>query len=369
MSADVRDALAPTLLDSSAALTIASLNTAIVACAIAARAQTWPFILFAVLQMTFAAARVIVQQRGKYALQSGRAFRPDALVGLSILWAATVGYGAAISMMSGDWIIATVAGVTAAAMVGGICFRNFAAPRLASAMIFLSLGPCALGALASGEPIMLLAAVQLPLYLVAMGAASYRLNRLLIRTMRAERLNDFNARHDDLTGVLNRAGFQQWLSSVLMGRRAGESAFALLYLDLNGFKGINDTLGHNAGDFALKQVAERLKAVIRNGDVLARLGGDEFVIVSLGADEAAARHLGQRVIDAIGQRPVVLGGDAAVLGVSVGIALYPTHGADASVLLSAADEALYEAKAAPEPCYRFAAKRVRSGPAQVHLAA
>jgi diguanylate cyclase (GGDEF)-like protein len=355
---EVRRELLATLFGSSAALTGASINSAAVASVIAAKLPTTPFLIWAGLQIVFAVARVLVQIRGGSTIKSGAAADTDAYILVSLLWAATVGYGGFISVASGDWVVATLACVSGAAMAGGICFRHFGAPRLVAAMISLSFGPCALGAVLSGEQVMLLAGFQLPLYLFSMAVASFQMNKMMIRTMRAERLNDYRARHDELTGCLNRTGFSRALEGVLNGRRANEACFALLYIDLNGFKSVNDAFGHAAGDDVLTQVAERLRGVIRTGDEVARLGGDEFVIIALGADEAAAVHVGQRVLDAMSGNPFVCGGEAAIIGAGVGIALCPAHGQTAEDLLAAADKALYEAKKSQEPCSMIAPKRV-----------
>lgn len=341
---EVRRELLGTLFSSSAALTGASINTAAVACVIAAKIPTAPFLLWAALQLIFALARVLVQAQGRKSINRGAVAKTDGYIAVALLWSATVGYGGFISVASGDWVVATLACVSGAAMVGGICFRQFGAPRLVTAMISLSLGPCAVAAVLSGEEIMLLAGFQLPLYLFSMAIASFHLNKIMIRTMRAERLNDYRANHDELTGCLNRSGFSRALEGVLNGRRANEASFALLYIDLNGFKRVNDVLGHAAGDDVLAQVAERLKGVIRTGDEVARLGGDEFVVISRGADDATAAQVGQRVLDAICQEPFLTAGEAALIGAGVGIALYPAHGRTTEELLSAADEALYAAK-------------------------
>src|SRR3546814_19187635 len=117
-------------------------------------------------------------------------------------------------MRISDWIsdvcssdlAATLACLSSAAMVGGIAFRNFAAPRLVALMILLSLGPCAVGGAMSGQPILLVAPFQIPFYLVSMTIAAFRLNRMLVATIRAEQANRHRARHADLPCLLNRQG-------------------------------------------------------------------------------------------------------------------------------------------------------------------
>ena len=182
------------------------LNTLLVAAAIAARSPTPLFIAWLALEIAICLTRLTV-----LIVARRRALRHDATptdinLVLSIAWSGSVGYGALISLATGDWVAATLACVSAGAMVGGICFRNFSAPRLCGAMIVLSLGPTIPGALMAGQPLMLVLFFQIPMYLAAMTMACFKLNRLLIATMRAERENDRRARHDELTGLANRAG-------------------------------------------------------------------------------------------------------------------------------------------------------------------
>ena len=161
----------------------------------------------------------------------------------------------------------------------------------------------------------------------------------------------FLASHDPLTGLPNRVLFQDRLERVLAGRRAGDGPAAVLCLDLDRFKDVNDTLGHAAGDLLLRRVTQRLESCIRRSDTLARLGGDEFAIlrpgeVRLDATEALARR-----IVALLAEPVDLDGQEVLVGASVGIAL--ADGGDPGQLLQNADLALYRAKAEGRGTFRF----------------
>jgi diguanylate cyclase (GGDEF)-like protein len=178
-----------------------------------------------------------------------------------------------------------------------------------------------------------------------MGVASWKLNRILVSTIKAERDNDHRARHDALTGLSNRAGLTAAVERTWAAERDGGQRIALLFLDLDGFKGVNDTFGHSAGDALLELVAGRLNRVGR-GNVAARIGGDEFVILTDTLDPIGVLRLGQRLIAEIAGRPYRLDdGSVVEIGVSVGIAFAPEHGHDFNTLLAAADAALYEAKA------------------------
>lgn len=153
------------------------------------------------------------------------------------------------------------------------------------------------------------------------------------------------ATHDPLTGLHNRrefaAIFERHLSRV---RRYGNSG-ALLWMDLDGFKQINDSLGHNAGDELLSSISHRMRATVRDSDVLARLGGDEFAVLYPNVDEAQAKLAAERLMDAIRKHTVVVEGQTLRSTSSMGVVLFPEHGDSASELLIKADMAMYRAKA------------------------
>jgi len=156
------------------------------------------------------------------------------------------------------------------------------------------------------------------------------------------------AHHDSLTGIPNRRKFWLQLDAAVALARGGTASFAVVVIDLDGFKPINDLQGHAAGDLVLREVARRLRDATRAGDTVARLGGDEFsLIVALGQDGVAhsADALAQRLIDVISQ-PLAIEGATGQLGASVGIARCPQDGTDAQDLLRKADIAMYRAKQA-----------------------
>jgi diguanylate cyclase (GGDEF)-like protein len=168
----------------------------------------------------------------------------------------------------------------------------------------------------------------------------------------AERRLTHMARHDPLTGLPNRAGFREYMDQEAAGRPQDDS-LAVLCLDLDHFKHVNDTFGHAVGDALLCAVAERLKKTIRAGDIAARLGGDEFAIVQVGIGQPGmATTLAARLIEIL-SRPFDLGVQRVIVGASVGVAYSPTVGADADTLLTRADMALYYAKAHGRGTYRF----------------
>lgn len=161
------------------------------------------------------------------------------------------------------------------------------------------------------------------------------------------------AHHDALTTLPNRLLFHDRLSQALTAARRTDGAMALLCLDLDRFKEVNDTLGHKAGDELLQRVAQRLRRCARETDTVARLGGDEFAIVQTGnAQPAAATAFAQRLLEELAL-PYDLLGHRIFAGASIGIAIGPQDGADADTLMRNADLAMYRSKSSGRACYSF----------------
>lgn len=152
------------------------------------------------------------------------------------------------------------------------------------------------------------------------------------------------AHHDTLTGLANRRLFLKFLEKIVPLARRHKNQFAILYLDLDGFKAVNDTLGHEAGDQVLREVASRLQAVVRDSDLVARFGGDEFVVIAQNIEgRIGAKIVAQRILDAI-HAPMRFHGNQTVIGTSIGVALFPDDSDDGERLLQLADDALYLVK-------------------------
>ena len=170
----------------------------------------------------------------------------------------------------------------------------------------------------------------------------------------------FLAFHDRLTRLPNRASLDERLDAALADARAGGYRVAVLYLDFDNFKRVNDTVGHAGGDQLLVEIAARLRSVTRDGDLAVRHGGDEFLVLTTfdaaGLEaRAIATELAGRVQAALAE-PFVVGGTEIRSGASVGVAVYPGDGEDAEALLRRADEAMYAAK--QEHRAAFALRRV-----------
>jgi len=155
---------------------------------------------------------------------------------------------------------------------------------------------------------------------------------------------EYQSLHDSLTNLPNRVLLQDRLEQGLIHAQRHQLQLALLIIDLNGFKTVNDTLGHHSGDMLLQQIAMRMQAKLRESDTVARLGGDEFAILlpAVAGVESVARST-RKLMEAIDQ-PIVLDDKAFRIGMSIGIAMYPLHGTDAATLMRHADIAMYVAK-------------------------
>ena len=184
-------------------------------------------------------------------------------------------------------------------------------------------------------------------------------NMLEVRLLHDEareqaKLLESMALQDPLTGLANRRLLPERVWMAIAHARRNKSAMAVVYLDLDGFKEVNDTLGHAAGDELLKRVADRLLGAVREEDTVARLGGDEFM-VSLwhvnGLEDTA--NVAEKLIDVVAQ-PYEIDGHKVTITISAGASIYPNHGEDSDALMKSADVALYEAKRSGKNTYRLA---------------
>jgi diguanylate cyclase (GGDEF)-like protein/PAS domain S-box-containing protein len=187
--------------------------------------------------------------------------------------------------------------------------------------------------------------------------------RVAERTRELQQANEklkYLASHDTITGLPNRALLNEHLHHILAGARRLGSKVALLYLDIDGFKKINDDYGHEVGDFLLQALGDKMLAALRQSDLVARVGGDEFIVVV--DDVKDTRHLtgiANKLIEIIGE-PITIAGHICRVGVSIGISIYPQDGDDIDSLIRCADQAMYSIKSSGKNSHSFY-KRASSG--------
>ncbi|MBF0372005.1 MAG: diguanylate cyclase [Alphaproteobacteria bacterium] len=173
----------------------------------------------------------------------------------------------------------------------------------------------------------------------------------------AERDLERLAFYDPLTGIANRVLFRERVTQVVRETRRYPGNAAVFYLDLDLFKQVNDTWGHEYGDLLLQQVAQRLQTLVRTVDTVARLGGDEFAIVARNVpNQTAAAAIAAKIVSSLAE-PFDLDGRHCQIGSSIGVALFPEHGTDGDTLVRRADEAMYEAKRGGRNQYRVCVAR------------
>ncbi|HVE71737.1 MAG TPA: EAL domain-containing protein [Thermoanaerobaculia bacterium] len=181
---------------------------------------------------------------------------------------------------------------------------------------------------------------------------------------RAEEQIEYQAYHDGLTGLPNRLLFRDRLTVALAHAKRQHSPLVLMFLDLDRFKIVNDTLGHSLGDDLLRANATRLRSVLREGDTIARMGGDEFTVLLTDlTDVRDAARIAQKLLDTVAQ-PVRVEGHELYVTTSIGIAVYPNDGDTAELLLKNADSAMYRAKEAGHNSYRLCTPAMNSRAAE-----
>ena len=182
---------------------------------------------------------------------------------------------------------------------------------------------------------------------------TYGVARDISDRKRAEAVMSFQAYHDPLTGLPNRALFADRLKLSMAQASRQEQVFAIMYVDLDGFKAINDSLGHSVGDELLIELANRLRGALRETDTLARVGGDEFnLLLPQVGERKDVAQIAQKLLDMM-KRPFCLGGKAFRLTMSIGIAFYPNDGETIEQLIKNADDAMYAVKARGKSAFGF----------------
>lgn len=190
-------------------------------------------------------------------------------------------------------------------------------------------------------------------------AYAYGASSRQILQRRCERFA-LDATHDALTGLPNRRYLHEWMGQVMARSIRHRESLGVLFIDLDGFSDINNTLGHEAGDAALVWASASIRSQLRGSDFLARLGGDEFVVITCGRASDQLEHLAARLIEFFGKASPMKQLPAGALGLSIGIAELDFDYPDADKLLFTADQAMYEAKRGGKRCYRVASRPAKT---------
>jgi diguanylate cyclase (GGDEF)-like protein len=371
-SLEIRMSLMKALLGKTSSIVVGSVSVILLALMAAERlpGSRWPYVWLG-LEVFLLLGRLTIIERTRTGVMRGE-FAPFNLYTiLATLWCTLLGLGACACVITGDVVLVVLAAINISGVAAGISTLSAAFPRLATFQIMLVGLPLAIGAAFNSTPWSFPLATDIAMLLFFMSSLTRMHHTDRVDLIRAERANCFLALHDTLTGLPNRKSLLDRLDQLCVARSAdpGAGSFAVLCLDLDGFKAVNDTFGHPVGDQLLIAVALRLMRETRECDVVARIGGDEFIILLQDADDDCAALTSQRIIDAIA-RPVEVGlATELMISVTIGSAFSPRDASLADLLLSRADQALYVAKREQRGTYRTYAQvsHLAPGPVQVNL--
>jgi diguanylate cyclase (GGDEF)-like protein len=259
------------------------------------------------------------------------------------------GFGCAFCLATRDISLATMALSGQMGVLAGIATRWAVVPRIAIGVMTISVLPPVLVLIAAGG-VNLLAALALVFAATVIASFIFQNREALHAAISSGEYLRRKAQTDHLTGLANRAELMQRMADACAelpnaNTRLRGRGFAVLYMDLDGFKAVNDSHGHAAGDEILQRVADGLRRVAGPDEVVARIGGDEFVVLLRDADALTARGFADEIIAAIAREHRLADGRAVRIGCSVGVCAAPEQGSEPEVLLARADAALYEVKA------------------------
>lgn len=296
------------------------------------------------------ASFVLIGWRAIHPLIASHRGRPRPLASIMIssgLALASFGFGGAQSIATGDIALITMAMSGTMGVLGGLATRWAAVPRAAILTMLLASLPT-IAVLCAGGGVYIMAAVAMAFVVLSIAAFTVHNQEYLFAAITAEELHRRMAQTDHLTGLANRAELLDQMAAACAklpstGLNRGHG-FAVLYIDLDGFKAINDNHGHAAGDEILQRVADCLRQVTGPDETVARIGGDEFVVMLRDGDTLTARAVAEEIIASISREHRIGDGRVLRVGCSVGVCLAPEQGREPEVLLARADAALYDVK-------------------------
>jgi diguanylate cyclase (GGDEF)-like protein len=360
MPPHIRDLLLSEIFTTPSAVILAVVNGLVFNTVAQYLAGGFVFFGFIVIDVGLAIYRIHVVRKGAALSLMGEPTPTDMYLVTGICWCALQGAMSFAAMRTCNPVLEVLGASSAMGLIGPISARYYPAPRYAMLLVCLCVVPMVTGAQMTGNRWMIVSVVMTPAFILGCVTIIRRLHRMSVALLVAEYVSEQRAQRDALTGLLNRAG----LADVLHGLEAAGTRFVLFYLDLDGFKTVNDSMGHAAGDALLQGVAARLEAMMRESDTVARLGGDEFVIVTPNLGPAQSPALASAIIQRIaGQEYPVGAKGLARIGVSIGYACWPEDGETLDLLRDHADLALYRAKNAGKGVHRrfVAADMARAG--------
>ncbi|MFB0611116.1 GGDEF domain-containing protein [Aurantiacibacter poecillastricola] len=338
----IRQQLLLQLLASPGAIAMGAIVGLVVSVASIARDGSAIFVILLLLEGLIACARFATLAHLRAQAKAGISADIGIAIVLSCLWCALQGMTAFFAMRTQDPVLMVLTATMVMALIGPLCARNYAAPRLALLLVCLCDFPFAIGALATGNPWFLIIAAMTPLFLFGALQIVTNYKSAMVRALSAEHENLRRSRRDPLTDLLNRGGLD-----AQMEKLASTQPLAVIAMDLDGFKEINDRYGHAAGDAVLKEVARRMSAVVPAPDILARLGGDEFMAVLPGSPPDMVEQRAKALLHAIRDNSYAISGASPVhIGMSLGYACLPEDTTSVDRLREYADAALYHAKGA-----------------------
>lgn len=316
-----------------------------------------PGLIFSAMLVTSLAVfllRIGVLISNSEAYRAGRSISLTLSLLTVLIYPSVLGLLTFFCFVSQDSVLQVLSATTTVAFAGALCAGNPTFPRLAMAQVLLCDIPLKIGAAATGDPWLLIFVLQSPLYLGALWIALGTMHANLIAALKSEYEHAKRADTDALTGLINRAGLKS-LAAALEADMTHRLPLGVLYIDLDGFKDVNDTFGHEAGDSVLRQAADRFRNLVREEDKVVRLGGDEFLIVLVNCMPDTVLNIGYRIVSEMSSPIYINKTHETHISASVGIALGKTGVPDSlTSLMMRADKAMYKSKRDGKGCVTLA---------------